>query len=303
MQLPTTIGYLIFKKIHFIINPASGNDEPILSWINDIFGKTKIEWEVFVTKKKSDARKFTRDAIKQKVDCVAVYGGDGTVMEVAQELFQKDMPMAIIPGGTANVVAKELGIPVDTRSALALLKGRAKQIKEIDMGLCNKKPFVIRLNAGIMADMIKKTESNVKESIGQLAYAVTALKELGMTKIVTYDMVIDGKKKKTKGFALVVANSGNVGISDISLLPSVDISDGFLDVIVFKTNRLTSLIKWAANIAMQSKPIGVVRHWKAKDVVITTRPAQSLLLDDVPYKAETIHAEIVPKALRVVVPK
>lgn len=291
-----------FAKIHFIINPAAGNDEPVLSWINDVFQKSKVEWEVSVTKKNADARKFAQKAVKDNVSCIAVYGGDGTVMEVATVLSKSDIPLAIIPGGTANVLARDLRIPLDTRYALRLLK-RGNTTKKIDIGVCNGREFVIRLNAGILATMIKKTNRNLKEAIGQVAYTVTAAKELGKIKQVTYQLDIDGKKRKVKGVSLVIANSGNIGVSDISLLPSIDISDGLLDVIVFKTNRLTSIIKWIANITMQSSPTKIVRHWKGKNITLSIHPSQPLLLDDAHISSERLTLSILPNALTVVVPK
>jgi diacylglycerol kinase (ATP) len=67
--------------------------------------EAKVDWDVFVTKKSKDALNFAKDSVKQGVDAVAVYGGDGTVMEAMSGAMGSDVPVAILPGGTANVIA------------------------------------------------------------------------------------------------------------------------------------------------------------------------------------------------------
>jgi diacylglycerol kinase (ATP) len=293
-----------FKNIHFIINPASGNDEPVLSWLSDTLKNSDIGWEVHVTKGSGDAVVFTEESIAQGADCIAVYGGDGTIMEVAESLFQKNIPLAIIPGGTANVLAKELSIPQDTKEALQLLKNN-NDIKRIDMALCNQTPFVIRINVGLMADMVTETDRSLKDKVGQLAYAVTAVTQMKNIETVSYKMNLDGEEIVSSGISLVIANSGNVGIPNISLLPTIDIGDGFLDVVVLKTNDLGSLVKWASAMAVGSIPAGILDHWKVKKASITIPPSQTVMVDDKAISIDTnntLDFEIVPNALSVVVP-
>ena len=83
------------NHIHFILNPASGQDEPILSYINDVFKDSNIKWDVSVTKERWDAKKF---AIQQigKTDIIAIYGGDGSVSEVSEGMINSQTPLAII---------------------------------------------------------------------------------------------------------------------------------------------------------------------------------------------------------------
>ena len=99
------------KKIHVIINPASGQPQPILNRLNDVFHPAGVHWDISITQQGGDATRFARQAIADGADVVAVYGGDGTVMEVAQAVMGGDVPMAILPGGTANLMSVEMGIP------------------------------------------------------------------------------------------------------------------------------------------------------------------------------------------------
>ena len=84
-----------------IINPAAGNNEPILNTLNDVFSDD-VKWEVKITHASGDARRFAEEAVARQAAAVGVYGGDGTITEVAQVLANRDIPMLLLPGGTGN---------------------------------------------------------------------------------------------------------------------------------------------------------------------------------------------------------
>ena len=109
------------KTIHIIINPASGRTEPILSIINSAMKEAGIHWDISVTKEKGDGLQLAKAAVKQGADVVCVYGGDGTVMEVMSGLMGSEVPLAILPGGSANIMASELNIPQDLKEACKLI--------------------------------------------------------------------------------------------------------------------------------------------------------------------------------------
>jgi len=96
------------KNIHIIINPASGRSESILPVINASMKEAGITWEASITHRPGDAIQYARAAVKEGVDCLAVYGGDGTLMEAISGLMGSEIPLVILPGGSANVMANEL---------------------------------------------------------------------------------------------------------------------------------------------------------------------------------------------------
>lgn len=150
-----------FKKIHIIINPASGQDEPILSYLNTAFRDSGIEWDVSITKQDNDATKFAHQWLG-KVDVIGIYGGDGSIAEVAQVLRGKNTPLAIIPGGTANVMAKELGIPLNTSEAMgdfSFLPQISITDGLLDVILLNKADLMSVLK--VAGTTLMKTESEV----------------------------------------------------------------------------------------------------------------------------------------------
>lgn len=288
------------KHIHFIVNPASGKEEPILYFINKAMADADIAWDISVTKKDLGADEIAGKLIG-KTDLVAVYGGDGCVTAVASALHGSSLPIAIIPGGTANVMAKELGIPMDSVEALALLADNMHKIIAIDMGLVNDMPFLLRVNLGIMADMVTHADRGMKESVGQLAYGITAVKTMAQAESVEYTLEIDGQNIVTSGVALTVTNSGNMGIGDFAMQPGISITDGLLDVILMKENSLTSVLKIAGSTLLQQET-EALQHWKAKKVVIGMAKKQSFICDDTEHTAQKLSLEVVPGSILMLVP-
>jgi diacylglycerol kinase (ATP) len=288
------------KHIHFIVNPASGKQEPVLSYINSAMAEAKLEWDISVTKKDLGAGDIARELIG-KTDLVAVYGGDGCVTAVASALHGTVLPMAIIPGGTANVMAKELGIPLETVDALALLAHDKHQLMAVDMGVVNGMPFLLRVNLGIMADMVTQADRGLKESIGQLAYGVTAVKAVTQAQSVNYELEIDGEEITAAGVSLTVTNSGNMGIGDFALQPGISITDGLLDVILMKDNSLVSVFKLAGSALLQQET-EALQHWKAKKIKISMPQEQSFICDDTEHTSRKLDVEIVPGSIQMLVP-
>jgi diacylglycerol kinase (ATP) len=300
LPTPRQINNMGFNHIHFIINPAAGKEEPILSYINNVFGESNINWDISVTKKNGNTAGIVRSLVN-KTDLIAVYGGDGSVTEVAGLLHNGNMPMAIIPGGTANVMAKELNIPIETVAALELLKGNNYTTKAIDMGLVNDHPFLLRVNLGIMADMVLQTDRKLKNNLGQLAYGITAFKTIADAGYTKYKLEIDGETIEETGVSLTVTNSGNIGIGDFALQPGISITDGLLDVILLNNANITSLLKVAGSTLLQSET-DAVKHWQCRQITIRMEKEHKYICDDCEKSASILNIKVVPGSIKIVVP-
>ena len=122
-----------YPRIHVVINPASGKDQPILNTLNDVFHQYGVEWDVSITHKYGDATLQARAAIERGVDLVVGYGGDGTQHELANAVIGTATPMAVLPGGTGNGFAREVGAPGKLRDAVVLLC-TSQNTRAIDVG-------------------------------------------------------------------------------------------------------------------------------------------------------------------------
>jgi YegS/Rv2252/BmrU family lipid kinase len=289
-----------FKHIHFIINPSSGKEEPILTYINRAFDRSNTKWDVSVTQRDKGPGDIAKKLIG-KTDLVVVYGGDGCVTDTAAALHLSNTPMAIIPGGTANVMAKELAIPLDTIVALELLKSKHR-LKAIDMGLVNGHPFLLRVNLGIMADMILQAGRKLKDNIGQLAYGVTAIKTIVNAAPVKYKLEIDGTMIEETAVSLTITNSGNIGIAGLDMLPGISITDGLLDVILMRDNNLSSVLKVAGSTLLQNNT-EALKHWRCKNIVVYMDAKQAFIRDDCEQKAKKLTINVLPAAINILVPR
>lgn len=290
------------KSITIIINPASGKKDSILWSINNAFQKKDIAWNVQITHAKGDAYRFAKNAVEKKEHIVAVYGGDGTVAEVAKALYKTSSALFIIPGGTANIFAKEIKLPLDIEQSLALLTKKTYKIRTIDMGLFQKDPFVLRLELGVSASVVKHTKRSTKRLFGSLSYLFHLIPHLRKPPTHTFTLRIDNREISTSGIALLVANVGNIGIEGYSWAPHITVDDGLLDVVLFKEKTFESFLAWAKSTLQRKKPEGTVQQWKAKKIQVILDKEQTILYDDILVQTKTIEAEVVPHALKVIVP-
>jgi len=289
-----------FSRISFIINPAAGQKAPVDRYIYELFSGSGLQWHVHTLQPNESAA----DVIRRQganFDLFAIYGGDGSVTEAATALIGGGVPLAIVPGGTANVLAKEFGIPQDTEAALKLIRDGQYQLKKIDTGKVNGRPFLLRINLGIMAEMITDTDPELKEEIGQLAYGVATVKTIREAELVDYTLEIDGEKVNVPGVSLTVTNSGNVGIGSLQLYPGIRMNDGLLDVLVLKDAGFPSLLK-AVGASLFEQETDVFFHRACRKVRIRMPEEQTYLCDDCQDKAKTLTIEVVPSSLHLIVP-
>jgi YegS/Rv2252/BmrU family lipid kinase len=289
----------LYKRVVVIVNPAAGQDKPILGTLNKAFREASIDWDMQLTKEAGDAYRLARDAAAAGVDAVAVYGGDGTVMEVANGLIGTGVPMAIFPGGTANVMSVELGIPSDLAEATALVAGSASAVRTVDLGRVGDRYFLLRVGIGFEADMMNAADHDTKERMGRFAYVLSALQALQQRTIARYTLDLDGERVEVDGLTCMIANSGNMGLPGVQMAQDIDVSDGLLDVLVVNDAAVGTLLSVAASAIGVSDPL---QRWKAKRVTVTTDPPQAIICDGEPLESGTVTAEVVPAALKVIVP-
>jgi len=288
------------QRIITIINPAAGADTPILAALNKMTQEQEIENEVLVTQKRTDAKKFARHALTIKADAVVVHGGDGTVVDVASILYKSTIPMIILPGGTANVMAKELNIPMDLPSALKVLTRKPKVVL-MDVALWGTKPLFLRLEAGILADIVTSTTRELKENLGIIAYPLAALKQAIAAVPSTYTLTMDGKGIEMDGVGLMIANVGNLGLTGVSYHSKMSCTDGLLDILVLQSSDLKTLVELGSSALTGGKKPLALKHWQAKKVAVKILPSQTTVVDDHKVKHKSFTITMAKEKLKVLV--
>lgn len=291
------------RRIHVVINPAAGQDEPVLNILNRAFHAAGVDWDVSITKRAGDAEEQARAAVERGVDVVAAYGGDGTVREVASALVQTGVPMAIFPGGTGNVMSIELGIPSTLHEAVALTLSPDWKVRPIDVGVLNERLFLLRAGAGFEADMVANAPTDLKNRFGPLAYAMAAVQALRGRTVSRYRLKLDGRELELEGMTAIIANVGSMGQTGLTLAPSIRPDDGLLDLVVVRGADVTSLVAAAAAVVGgQPAEDENYRVFQAREIEVEADPPQEVQLDGEMIGQTPMRARVIPHGLTVVVP-
>jgi len=285
------------------VNPIAGQGSPDLRLLNRTFHEAGYDWDVVVTNRFGDGARLAREAVRSGASKVAVYGGDGTVMDCAGGLADSDVPMAILPGGTGNVLARDLGIPVDMPSACALMTNPNALARAIDLGEVNGQVFVLRLGAGLEAQITRTADRELKDRIGMLAYVSATIQALGQAAVSHYQIEMDGKYMEMDGLACMIANAGSLGLFGLTVSPIVRIDDGLFDVVIIRRADLGELTSLAANfIGTSAYNVQTIPRWQCRELRLIADPPQAIQADGEEIGQTPLRAIVRAGALRVIVP-
>lgn len=289
------------RRIHVVINPGSGKPQSILHILNAVLRPRDIDWEISLTQKSGDAERFARQAAENGVDVVAAYGGDGTVMEVARGLMGSATPMAIIPGGTANLMAVELGIPKNLNKAVGVAADEHSAVHSIDVGATGAGYFLLRVGMGFPARKVEYADRELKDRFGVIAYTLAMRKAIKAQNEANYAITVDEKRFSVRTQACEVYNAGNIGIPGISLAPGISVEDGLLDLLVLREGVSQALLthEFERSIRLGDE---FFDHWQARKIYIESDPPQPLQVDGEMAGTTPVAIEIFPKAIRVLAP-
>jgi YegS/Rv2252/BmrU family lipid kinase len=294
------------NRVRVIVNPVSGQPEPVLHTLNTVFHPLGLEWDVAITRESGDARRLAEEAAASGMDVVAAYGGDGTVMEVAHGLIGSNVPLAILPGGTANLMSVELGIPGDLEQAAQLIGDPNARIQLVDMGQAGKRLFMLRVGMGYDAEMIRLADREQKDRFGVLAYIISGVKALFTSKVVDYQVTLDGQEIECKGFVCRIDNAGNLGVKGISMASGISVTDGLLDLLILGNIDLKGLYETLVNSDNDmtiSKKLGeAYQHWQGREITVTADPPQPVHGDGEVWGETPVSVKVLPQAISVLVP-
>jgi len=287
------------RKIQVVVNPDSGQPKPILHTLNQVFRSAGVEWDISLTNESGDAERFARNAVEEGLDVVGAFGGDGTVMEVARGVMGSDTPMAILPGGTANLMSVELGIPKDLTKAAEIAANANSPMKSIDVGEIGGTYFLLRVGLGIAAQKVETADREMKDRYGILAYSIAALKAMKDAKQVNYKFILDGEEYEAEGVTCLVDNAGNFGVAGFSASKKISVFDGLLDVILVRDRSFQSFVDVGKSVATSTPSSDTVYHWQAKEIYIETDPSQSIQVDGELGWQTPVSIKVIPAAVRV----
>lgn len=234
-------------------------------------------------------------AVSAGVDLVLACGGDGTVTACAEGVSSTGVPLAIIPMGTGNLLARNLGLPMGMDEALAVALGSVQQ--PIDAGRVNGTLFVVMAGLGLDARMLSDTSDQLKKRLGWIAYAISAARHLGDRPMRVTVSADGGRRRRMRANALIVGNVGWLR-GGLPLLPDARPDDGMLDAVVLIAGGLIGWLAATANIALR-RPArgGIYRVQFTKLQVVLSREEPWELDGEVMGSTRRLTVEAEPGAL------
>lgn len=250
-----------------------------------------------------DILAIVRGAVAEGFNTVVAAGGDGTVSAVANGLIGSSMLMGIIPLGTTNVLARELGIPIALDQACALLNG-PNTTTIIDAMKVKGTHYFTQIGIGVDAAMIRDTTVEHKRWLGNGAYIWMAATRFIGFQPHRFSIAADDRRARPRALQVVLANSGCLGTSGLRWGPKVRVDDGQIDVCILRAQTLLNILCAGWSVVRG-------RHREDRNIqLLTARRAVAVHTDrplpvqgDGEVIGETpLEVQVVPRALRVIVP-
>jgi YegS/Rv2252/BmrU family lipid kinase len=266
------------------------------------------EVEVLATGGPGDAKQLAEYGVKEGVDVVTVFGGDGTTMQAAAALVGTDVALGVIPGGTGNLLAGNLRIPASpARAARALVTAEPRLF---DLGRMERPTgpqyFAVACGAGYDAQVMAATVSEQKRRWGMAAYVATCLRLITDIRSTLHLITIDGIEYEAHAAMVLVANCGEVIPPFVRLGPGIIPNDGLLDVVVVRADNFSQSIRavWdLLRVAPGALGRGAyVGHARGREVRVESELVQPVQLDGEPGGQTPFTATVVPGAIRIMVP-
>jgi len=288
------------SRILFVINPKSGHggEKNLKNLISEQSESGEFDFQVIVMSG-DDKERILEKLNQYKPDIVAAAGGDGTINLMAGILANTGIPLAIIPLGSANGMAKELNIPSKMESAFEILiNGKTRKI---DLLKINERICIHLADVGLNARVVKRFENDPKRGI--LTYAKHLFGEMFLLKKYVFNITCDGKTIRRKGVSITFANASQYGTGAV-INPKGILDDGKFELVIIKPFPRFELLsitwKMFMNKLHTSDYVEIISCVSAK--IISSRKTTLQVDGEVLGKVKEIDVECMHKALQVVVP-
>jgi diacylglycerol kinase family enzyme len=289
------------RRALFVVNPAllrTGGD--FGGQLIELAGQLGWEATVLETSAGLNVEAIGAALSRGEFQLVLAAGGDGTVAEVMAAAHERGLPMGIVPRGTANIVARELGLPSGWRRATRRALERFPATRAVDLVRVNDGYSALAAGIGFDATVMRYTPRALKYWLGRAAYLVAGAWWLPRAPLFEFTIRADGEVTQMSAVVVLVVNAGMLGAAPFRFGPNIAIDDGWLDVCVYRprTARERAGVLW--RIVRQRADGSSMLQRKARSVEIKAPDVQWHEVDGEVHRGNVLRAEIVPGAVHVV---
>ncbi len=230
------------KKMKLIYNPKSG-DTGFRNKLDVVISRFQAAGYMTVPFRVDQTVPIDQafEDIEDGYEMICVAGGDGTVSSVADAMarLNSKLPLGIFPAGTSNDLAAYLGIPKDVNACCSIILNGI--IKDVDLGRVNGSHFINVCSAGLLTDVAYKTDTNLKNTLGQMAYYIKGLEEIPKFSPIKMRLTADDKVIEDNMLLLLILNGSSAG-GFARLAPDAAIDDGRMNVIAIKFGNIPNML-------------------------------------------------------------
>lgn len=292
-----------------LINPKAGQDTvpALLRKLGGAFAARGANFDIVATEYAGHATELARMAATQGYAKVCVVGGDGTIAEAATGLVGTDVPLAVIPRGTANQVALNLAIPRAFEAAVETAVNGTPTA--IDLGRIDGRAFALVAGAGFDAAVMATATRDMKERWGFAAYIYSALKQSLVMTPARFQITVDDEQLEISAVSVMIANVGALFTKYIPVRfpltpkPLSSWYDGLFDVVVVAPRHLPDWagVLWSAALSKFGGNERLI-HLQGRTVTIDADPPVPTQIDGDPVGNTPMTATVIERGVRVLLP-
>jgi YegS/Rv2252/BmrU family lipid kinase len=292
------------KCVSVIFNPASGKSDPEerKRKISEALAKQDYTCQFIATTEERGANILAQEALEEGVDLIAVSGGDGTVMEVLSALVGTEVPVAILPAGTGNLLSANLGIPMTVPEAVEVaLSGSPYRI---DLARSGDRYFAIMGGMGLDGKMVEEADRAAKDKFGVLAYVWAVLHNLGRQRTAVQITLDDHPPLRRRAKSVLIANMGKI-MAGLEAIPTASPADGLLDISVVTVRTPQQWLRLLGyGLLGRAQEAPDLEVYQARRVHIMASEPQPVEFDgEEGGWQRSLTAEVVPGAVFVLLPE
>lgn len=235
-----------FTRVALIFNPAARGMQRGRLLQRILSGLTTEGFNVQATPTSGpgDATRLAQEAVAACYEVVVACGGDGTVNEVVGGMVGSEVPLLVIPGGTSNVLARELGLPSDLLACAALLRSGAS--RRISLGRAGDRRFVLMAGIGVDAGIVAASNSRLKRYLGEGAFWLAGFQQLAQYHFSPFDIVVDGKSHR--GTFALISKVKNYG-GPFQLTPQANLFSNQFAICLFQSEMRWRYLYYLSQVA------------------------------------------------------